>query len=192
MPSPDPGPFRLFTRRLEALGLPYAVTGGVAAIYYGEPRLTNDVDIVVVLRAGDAARISNAFPSAEFYCPPPEVILIEHSRPQRGHFNLIHHETGFKADIYVAGEDPLHAWAIGHAAPAEIGGEVVRFAPPEYVVLRKLQFFREGGSPKHLRDISRMLDALGEGWSRDTLLEFVARHGLGEEWERVQSGYGQR
>jgi len=34
---------------LAALGIPYMVTGGVAAIVYGEPRLTNDVDIVVRL-----------------------------------------------------------------------------------------------------------------------------------------------
>ncbi len=40
-------------------------------------------------------------------------------------------------------------------------------APPEYVIVRKLQFFREGGSQKHLRDISRMLTALGEEWGRD-------------------------
>ena len=30
-------------------------------------------------------------------------------------------------------------------------------APPEYVIVRKLQFYHEGGSEKHLRDISAML-----------------------------------
>lgn len=44
MPSLEP--FRIFTRRLDELGLRYMVTGSVAAIYYGEPRLTNDVDLV--------------------------------------------------------------------------------------------------------------------------------------------------
>jgi len=28
-------------------------------------------------------------------------------------------------------------------------------APPEYVILRKLQYFREGGSEKHLLDIKK-------------------------------------
>jgi len=28
-----------------------------------------------------------------------------------------------------------------------------RVAAPEYVIVRKLEFFREGGSEKHLRDI---------------------------------------
>ena len=43
-----------------------------------------------------------------------------------------------------------------------ISKETRSFAPPEYVIIRKLQFYREGGSPKYLRDISRMLISLGE------------------------------
>ena len=43
----------LFVLPLEALGIRYMVTGSVAAMGYGEPRLTNDVDVVVDLSAGD-------------------------------------------------------------------------------------------------------------------------------------------
>jgi hypothetical protein len=184
MPSPEP--FRIFTRRLEGLGLRYMVTGSVAAIYYGEPRLTNDVDLVVLMKAEDAARIGSAFPDAEFYCPPREVIAMELSREQRGHFNLIHHETGFKADIYLVGRDELHAWALGQTQVADLDGDLVRFAPPEYVIVRKLQFFREGGSPKHLRDISRMLASLGDDWPRQTLLDLVGEYGLEAEWDEAR------
>ena len=45
MPSPEP--FLIFTRTLNELGIRYMVSGSVAAIYYGEPRLTNDVDIIL-------------------------------------------------------------------------------------------------------------------------------------------------
>ncbi|MBL9116106.1 MAG: hypothetical protein JNJ83_13955 [Verrucomicrobiaceae bacterium] len=41
----SPEPFLIFTRKINELGLPYMVSGSVAAIYYGEPRMTNDVDI---------------------------------------------------------------------------------------------------------------------------------------------------
>ena len=41
----SPEPFLIFTRKLNELGLPYMVSGSVAAIYYGEPRMTNGVDI---------------------------------------------------------------------------------------------------------------------------------------------------
>jgi len=184
MPSPEP--FRIFTRKLEELRLPYAVTGSLAAIYYGEPRMTNDVDIVLLLKRDDVARIEKMFPADEFYCPPREVIEVERSREQRGHFNLIHHETGFKADIYLVGRDELHVWALKHARAAKLDDDTIRFAPPEYVIVRKLQFFREGGSEKHLRDIRRMLDSLGEDWPRATLEEIIAEHGLSAEWAKIQ------
>lgn len=181
MPSPEP--FLIFTRKLNELGLRYMVSGSVAAIYYGEPRLTNDVDIIVFLGREDIRRFEAAFPPEGFYCPPRDVMQIEASREQRGHFNLIHHDTGFKADIYLGGRDELHSWGHAHAIEADLDGDKVRFAPPEYVIIRKLQFYREGGSQKHLRDISRMLLGLGDSWDRAKLCELVQQHGLMAEWD---------
>ena len=185
MPSPEP--FIIFTRKLNELGVRYMVSGSVAAIYYGEPRLTNDVDIIVFLKQADLPRLGQAFPLEEFYCPPPEVIQMELAREQRGHFNLIHHDTGFKADIYLMGRDALHAWGIAQARAADLDGETVLFAPPEYVILRKLQFYREGKSQKHLRDISRMLVGLGETWDSEPLKEMIQEHGLATEWHKMHA-----
>lgn len=184
----SPEPYLIFTRKLKELGIRHMVSGSIAAIYYGEPRMTNDVDIIVFLRREDARRLSDAFSTDEFYCPPFEVIESERVREQRGHFNLIHHETGFKADIYLTSRDGLHTWGIANAVTADIDGDEVIFAPPEYVIMRKLQFFREGGSQKHVRDISRMLVGLGDGWEQETLREMIGTHGLHEEWQMVQ-GY---
>ena len=54
---PAPSPLAPFLEPLERLGLPYCVTGSVAASVYGEPRLTADVDIVLVLAAKDIAAL---------------------------------------------------------------------------------------------------------------------------------------
>ncbi|MDB6030210.1 MAG: hypothetical protein JWM16_548 [Verrucomicrobiales bacterium] len=43
--------FLLFARPLNRAGIRYAMTGSIAAIFYGEPRLTHDVDFVVFLNA---------------------------------------------------------------------------------------------------------------------------------------------
>lgn len=178
-------PYLIFTQKLNELGIRYMVSGSVAAMYYGEPRMTNDVDIIVFLRREDVRPLLSAFAEEEFYCPPLEVIESERCREQRGHFNLIHHETGFKADVYLTGRDELHAWGIAHVVEADLEGEKIVFAPPEYVIIRKLQFFREGGSGKHLRDISRMLIGLGDEWSRESLLGMVREQRLESEWEKV-------
>lgn len=178
----SPELFLIFTRKLNELGVRYMVSGSIAAIYYGEPRLTNDVDIVVFLHREDAPRIEIAFPAEEFYCPPGDVIRLEAAREQRGHFNLIHHDTGFKADLYLGGRDELHAWGLARARLVAIGDDLVCLAPPEYVILRKLQFFREGKSQKHLRDIRGILNGMGDEWSREVLEALIQAHGLNGEW----------
>ena len=40
---------RYVTRVVEDMGLRYFVTGSTATIFYGEPRFTNDIDVVVEL-----------------------------------------------------------------------------------------------------------------------------------------------
>jgi hypothetical protein len=184
---PEANLFLLFTRPLNQLRARYVVTGSVAVILYGEPRLTHDVDIVLFLSADQMHRLPQYFPSADFYCPPAEVIQIEAAREQRGHFNLYHLSTGFKADIYFTGRDPLHAWAFRRARQVEVEGEPLWLAPPEYVIVRKLQFWREGGSEKHLRDIRSMLQISSGEIDRKELEDKIRELGLLPEWEQAQA-----
>ncbi len=44
--------FELFTDPLNRIGIRYMITGAVASIIYGEPRLTHDIDLVVELKSG--------------------------------------------------------------------------------------------------------------------------------------------
>lgn len=157
MPAPDP--LAPFIEPLERLGLPYCITGSVAASVYGEPRLTADIDIVLVLRPQDIPAIQSAFPEGEYYVPPREVMRRAVDQGSGGMFNLIHHRSQFKADIYLATRDPLHAWALEQRRYIDLGGSGAWIAPPEYVILRKLEFLREGGSDKHVRDIRYILAA---------------------------------
>ena len=58
----EPELFLLFVRPLNRTGIRYVISGSVAAIFYGEPRLTHDVDFVVFLNANDVQKISASFP----------------------------------------------------------------------------------------------------------------------------------
>jgi len=176
--------FAPFLTRLESLGVPYFVTGSTAGILYGEPRMTHDVDIVVALRASDVAAFVAAFPEDEFYCPPEDVLAIEVARGQRGHCNLIDHASGFKADIYIA-FDELHRWAMARRRRLDVDGLALYVAPIEYVIARKLDYFREGGSEKHVRDIRSMLAVSGDAIDRAALEAWIDRLGLRAQWAHV-------
>lgn len=170
----------VFSDRLDAVGAEYMITGATAAILYGQPRVTNDIDIVVALRDQHVHPLLRVFPETEFYIPPESVIRTETARSLRGHFNIIRLETGFKADIYLVGSDPLHAWALPMRRRIEWGDSVLQVAPPEYVILRKLEYFREGGSTKHLLDIRAILQITEIDMS--VLAMWVKRLGLEDAW----------
>jgi hypothetical protein len=177
---------KLFAAPLEAAKIDYVITGSVASILYAEPRLTHDIDMVVQLNIRDVKRIPIIFPKNEYYCPPEETILAEIKRPGSAQFNIIHHDSGFKADFFLHGNDPLHEWAFSNKRRMPIGDEYeVWLAPPEYVIIRKLQYFAEGGSDKHLRDIQNMVAIMKEGIDLRFIEMQVGHLGLTNIWRRV-------
>jgi hypothetical protein len=184
---PEPELFLLFVRPLNRGGFRYIVTGSIAAIFYGEPRLTHDVDFVMFLNDQHVQKLAEVFPSSDLYVPPVEIIAAEVARPQAGSFNLIHMDTGFKADIYPTGQDELNAWAFRRKHSVQFQGETVVLAPPEYVIIRKLEYYREGGSEKHLRDIRSMLAISGDQMDHPELNGWIQRRGLEDQWKKVQT-----
>ena len=178
-----PDKYLVFIQRLNAANLRYMLTGSVAAIIYGEPRFTYDIDFVVELTVEDIPGLIALFNPKEFYCPPAESIATEISRHSDGHFNIIHHATGFKADIYPAGADPLHKWAMASCLKIEADEGDISVAPPEYVIIRKLQYYKEGRSEKHLRDIKRMTQLSPDLIDNVALLEKLSEYNLTDEWK---------
>lgn len=81
-----PGWIELFVRPLEALSVPHMVTGSVASMIDGEPRLTLDLDLVVEIGAEGAEALLEAFPEAELDRPPLELdrALLEGELRERG------------------------------------------------------------------------------------------------------------
>lgn len=178
--------YLVFTEPLEELGMDYVVTGSVASSSYGEPRFTHDIDLVLSVPTEAVGNLTAAFPIDEFDCPPADSLQTEIERNEGGHFNLVHHESGFKADVYIAGNEELTAWAMANSRPIEIQpGRMLRLAPPEFVILGKLQFYTEGGGDRHVRDIRTMLE-LDEGAIDRSFIERWARKlGVEEAWRSI-------
>ena len=184
---PEPELFLLFVRPLNRGGIRYVVSGSVAATFYGEPRLTHDVDVVVFLNSNDIQKLIEVFPKTDFYLPARETMLAEMAREHSGHFNLIHLDTGFKADLYPTGRDELNAWAFRGKRTIQYEGENIVLASPEYVIVRKLEYFREGHAEKHLRDVRAMLAVSAEQLDHAALSDWIERRGLQAEWRQVSA-----
>ena len=176
----------VFTGPLERAEIPYMIVGAFATLAFGAVRTTEDLDLVLGLALGDLARFESAFPEADFYRPPRETLLTEVARTERGHFNLIHQATLDRADCYLTGRDPLQHWALKNRRRVAWQGRQCWVAPPECVILKKLEFFREGQSQKHVRDIQNILRLVDV--DRVFIEEHVERLGLREQWLVCQPG----
>jgi hypothetical protein len=86
---------RIVSQRLEGAGLPFMLTGSFAMAYYGKPRMTRDLDIVVSLREDDVADIVAAL-SPDFYIDADSVRAAVISQRL---FNLMHLATSIKVDL---------------------------------------------------------------------------------------------
>lgn len=177
----------VFAPRFDAAGIEWMIAGGVASIVYGEPRLTQDLDIVARIAPGDAERFARQFPEPEFYCAPPEVIAAEASREESGHFNVLHNATGARADVYLAGRDTLSRRGLDDRRVVELMGRRTPIAPPEYVILHKLLFRRQGASERHLRDIRAMLRVLGDSVDVAALARDAGGLGLADQWREMEA-----
>lgn len=62
---------------------------------------------------------------------------------------------------------------------------MVRFAAPEDVIIKKLEYFRLGESEKHIRDICGMLKAQGNRIDRSYIQNWASEMGLTDIWNAV-------
>jgi len=141
---------------LEGLGIPYMVVGGFAAILYGEPRLTIDVDIVVDMNPEHVEPFVAAFPIPDYYVSEEG---IRDSLQRRYPFNVIQPTTGAKVDLVPLPRDRFTRLAFQRRQRMtyDEAGRSATFITREDIIVAKLVAHRETGSDKHLRDARGVL-----------------------------------
>ncbi len=186
----DSGIVRLY-RAIADSGLQVMVGGGIAAIFFGEPRTTLDVDMIIDAQAPDAERIIAAIDTEQFYVPPLDTIRSELARGSRGHFNIIEFATGMKADLYPAGDDPLIRFGLSHASVRDLAGVPIVVAPATYVISMKLRYFMISQQDKHLRDIRGILALSPDEVDMTAVDRWAMLSGASDAWRRCQSQRGE-
>ncbi|MBK7961961.1 MAG: hypothetical protein IPK04_12635 [Bdellovibrionales bacterium] len=169
-------------KRFDEAGIEYFLVGSLATMYYGRPRFTQGVDLVVRIKAKQVLKFETLFPIEEYYCPPKEVLHDEVIR--RGSFNLVNQGSGIKVDIVIDKETEFYKSEFSRRKKLEVApGIEVFIASPEDLILKKLDYYREGQSEKHLLDIR---DILANVKVDDIYLnEWVERLNLRVEWEKA-------
>lgn len=168
---------------LDQLGIPYLICGSLASSVHGMVRSTNDVDILADMRPNDVCRFIEAL-REEFYIH--EDAVTEAVRDGSS-FNVIHYETAFKVDIFVAAGSPFGQMQIARAQTATVEGLTICVASAEDTVLAKLLWYRQGGesSVQQWRDVVGIVKVRGADLDREYLRAWASRLGVMDLLERA-------
>lgn len=169
----------------------YAIGGSFASGFHGIARATQDLDLVVELSTNRVRELHEAV--VPYFYSDEETIL---DTIQRGmSFNLIHLESGFKFDLFVAGRHPLGRDQLSHrtkASTALLGGDPVELdiVSAEDIVLAKLHWYRAGGdvSERQWNDLVNLMEVQRDRVDRGYLEAQAIRLGVADLLKRLRRG----
>lgn len=141
------------TTRLERAGIQYMLTGSIALSYYGEPRMTRDIDLVAELAGRDAKSVAALF-APDYYVSESDVAgAIAGS----GMFNVLHLDKLVKLDFIVRKSTPFRRHEFDRRQRIHLPGFDVWIVSREDLILSKLAWARDSESELQLRDVRALL-----------------------------------
>lgn len=168
---------------LERMGVPYMVAGSVASSMHGVPRTTLDADLVARIEERHARPLVEALGAA--YYSDEEMIrdAVRHGSS----FNLIHHGSMVKVDVFVAKSRPYDVGALARRRRGRIGDLEVDAATPEDVILSKLEWYESGGrtSERQWGDVLGLLRIHGDALDLPYLHRWASELHVGELLDRA-------
>lgn len=143
---------------LNNLKIPYAITGGVAVTVWGRVRYTADIDIVIDIAPQKLKQLVDALLRIDMgvYLDIDAETPIEFIKKQGG-FNLIHSQSGVKADFIIKKDDELSQLELKRVIEKDFHGQKISFISPEDLILIKLLWYKNSGSTRHLEDAESIL-----------------------------------
>lgn len=123
------------------------VTGSFASTFHGEPRMTQDIDVVIDPDVSTVALFVGQFDPDTFY-----VDDAVSATERRGMFNVIDVATGWKVDLIIRKDRAFSEEEFRRRLPVRIADVATYVASAEDTILSKLEWSAKSGSERQLRD----------------------------------------
>jgi predicted nucleotidyltransferase len=137
------------SRTLDRHSLPYMIIGGQAVLLHGEPRLTRDIDVTLGVDTSRLGGLLDAVREAAFRPLPEDIPRFVRNTMV---LPVVDEESGVRVD-FIFSFTPYEQEAIARAGTVAIGGQGVRFASAEDVIIHKIF----AGRPRDLEDVRSIL-----------------------------------
>ncbi len=144
---------KIVKRKLDKAKIRYMVSGGLAVSFWGFPRTTHDIDIVIEAKKEDKEKIVNLF-KKDFYISPKAA---EDAIKTRFTFNIIHNKSGLKIDFWLVKKDSFGESEFKRKLKKKMFGEDIFIISQEDLILNKLMAYKETLSHSRLDDAESIL-----------------------------------
>jgi hypothetical protein len=165
-------------RAIEAVGGEYFVGGSVASSLQGEPRATNDIDIVLAMLGLRVPAFASAL-GGDFEV---DQAMLRDALSRSATANIFYLPMVTKIDLFGLGSAPYDEAEFGRRRRVRVreSGEELWVKSPEDTILRKLLWYREGGevSEKQWRDVTAVLRLRGQQLEDAYLDQWASRLGI--------------
>jgi len=134
--------------RLDAAGIPFMISGSLGSGFHGEPRATNDIDVVIDPTEAQLNVFIQSLGEGYYVSP-------EHAREafrNRRMFNVVDHRTGWKADLIIRKDRPFSVEEFSRRMAGNILGIAASVVSPEDAILSKLEWSKKSQSARQFRD----------------------------------------
>lgn len=172
---------KIVCRQLKETGIPYMITGSIAANLYAVPRMTRDIDIVIEVKREDADRILKIFKD-DFYI---DLESVKEAIEKRDMFNIIHNEYIFKIDFIIRKDSPYRELEFKRQQKIQIEGVEISVVSIEDLILSKLVWARDSLSETQLGDVRNLLET-AKDIDMQYLKEWIRSLGLEEIYDKVK------
>jgi len=166
---------------LDAAGIAYAVCGSLCSSLHGQPRATDDADIIIAPTAEQLARFLK---SLEFGYYVSSEAASEAMR-QRSMFNVIDSELGWKADLIFRKDNPYHLSEFNRRMKARVMGIDLWILSPEDVILSKLNWAKNSESNIQYRDVLGVIKLQWDKLDWEYVRHWAKELGVEETLEKV-------
>jgi len=182
------GFLKLVIEALDAARVDYLIGGAIAEWAWGEPRATQDLDLVVKIPIKSVKKLSKELEKRDMLIPAE--IILDNILEDRADIpiNAIHMYSGLKADLYpVRDGDELRQSAFQRRQLVDYGPPIgkVYIHSPEDLILYKLIYFGLSQQSKHSRDIAAILKSKKDELDLDYIEGWVTRLGLTSLWNEM-------
>ncbi|HSL45498.1 MAG TPA: hypothetical protein VK897_18835 [Anaerolineales bacterium] len=182
------GFLRLVIDALNAAKVEYLIGGVIAEWAWGEPRATQDLDLVVKIPIKSVNKLSKELEEKDMLIPAE--IILDTILEDRADIpiNAIHMHSGLKADRYPVREgDELRQSAFERREQVDYGPPIgkVYIHSPEDLILYKLMYFGLSQQSKHSRDIAAILKSKKEELDTSYIEQWADRLGLSSVWKEM-------